>query len=134
MAAGTIISVLSKIPWGQVMDNAPKVAEGAARLWNTVTRRKPGPLPDSNATAVVEATQSDPEAVKQRLVAMQDHILRLEEQMSASAELIKALAEQNTQLVGRIELNSVRLRRLATAAAIVAVALSGAVVYLMLRA
>jgi hypothetical protein len=134
MAAGTIISVLSKIPWGQVMDNAPKVADGAARLWNAVTRKKPDPLPDSTATVVVDVAQSDPVVMKQRLVAMQDHILRLEEQMSASAELIKALAEQNTQLVGRIELNSMRLRRLAAAAAIVAVALSGAVVYLMLRA
>jgi hypothetical protein len=83
---------------------------------------------------VVDVAQSDPEALKQRLVALQEHILRLEEQMGASAELIKALAEQNTQLVGRIELNSVRLMRLAGAAAIVAVGLFGAIVYLALRA
>jgi hypothetical protein len=133
MAAGTLISVLSNIPWGQVMDNAPKVADGAARLWNAVTRRKPGPLPDSAATAVVGAVPSASEVLTQRLVAMQEHILRLEEQMGASAELIKALAEQNTQLVSRIELNSVRLVRLATGTAIGGVALLVAIVYLLLR-
>lgn len=133
MAAGTIISVLSNIPWGQVVENAPKVADGAARLWNAVTRKKPGQSPDANAKAVVDAAQSDTEVMKRRLVAMEEHILRLEEQMGASAELIKALAEQNTQLVRKIELNSVRLLRLATATAIGAVALVGTIVYLLLR-
>lgn len=133
MAAGTIISVLTKIPWGQVMDNAPKLAEGATRLWNAVTRKKPSPLPDSTATAVADAATADAEELKRRLMAMQEHILRLEEQMGASAELIKALAEQNTQLVSRIELGNVRLMRLAAGAAIVTVGLFGAIAYLALR-
>jgi hypothetical protein len=64
---------------------------------------------------------------------MEEHILRLKEQMGASAELIKALAEQNTQLVRKIELNSVRLLRLATATAIGAFALVGTIAYLLLR-
>jgi len=126
MAAGTIISILSNIPWGQVMENAPKVADGAARLWNAVTRKRPGQSPDANAKAGSDAAQSETEVLTKRLVAM-------EEQMRASAELIKALAEQNTQLVRKIELNSVRLRRLATATVIGAVALLGIIVYLLLR-
>ncbi len=133
MAAGTIITVLSNIPWGQVVDNAPKVADGAARLWNAVTRKKPDQSPVANAKPVVDAAQSGTEVLTQRLVAMEEHIHHLEEQMGASAELIKALAEQNTQLVRRIELNSVRLLRLATATAISAVALVGTIVYLLLR-
>ena len=133
MATGTIITVLSNIPWGQVVENAPKVADGAARLWNAVTRKKQNQSPDGNAKAVVDAVQSDTEVLKRRLVAMEEHIQHLEEQMGASAELIKALAEQNTQLVMKIELNSVRLLRLATATAICAVALVGIIVYLLLR-
>lgn len=133
MAAGTIITVLSNIPWGQVVENAPKVADGAAKLWNAVTRKKPDPSPDTNAMAVADVAQSDSEALKQRLVAMDEHIHHLEEKMGATAELIKALAEQNTQLVRKIELNSVRLLRLATATAIAAVALVGIIVYLPLR-
>jgi hypothetical protein len=133
MAAGTIISVLSNIPWGQVVENAPKVADGAARLWNAVTRKKPDQSPDANAKSVADVAPSDTEILKRRLVAMEEHIHRLKEQMGASAELIKALAEQNTQLVRKIELNSVRLLRLATATAIGAVALVGAIAYLLLR-
>jgi hypothetical protein len=133
MAAGTIITVLSNIPWGQVVENAPKVAEGAARLWKAVTRKKPDQSPVANAKAVVGAAQSDTEVMKRRLVAMEEHILHLEEQMGASADLIKALAEQNTQLVRKIELNSVRLLRLATATTIGSVALVGTIVYLLLR-
>ena len=126
MAAGTIISILSNIPWGQVVENAPKVADGAARLWNAVTRKKPGQSPDANTKTGADVAQSETEILMKRLVAM-------EEQMCASAELIKALAEQNTQLVRKAELNSVRLLRLATATAIGAVTLVGAIAYLLLR-
>ncbi len=134
MAAGAIFTVLSNIPWGQVVDNAPKLADGAARLWNLVARKKAGTSPEVGAKAVVGAAPSDPEVLRQRLVAMEEHIVRLEEQMGASAELIKALAEQNTQLVNKIELNSVRLTRIAMGAAIVTTGLLGAIVYLLLRA
>lgn len=133
MAAATIISVLSNIPWGQVMENAPKVADGAARLWKAVTHKKPDLSPDANSNAVLDTAQSEADLLRNRLVAMEEHILRLEEQMGTSAELIKALAEQNTQLVGKIELNSVRLFRLATVTAIGVVALVGTIVYLLLR-
>jgi hypothetical protein len=133
MAAGTIITVLSNIPWGQVVENAPKVADGAAKLWNAVTRKKPDQSPDAGARAVVDEAQSETEVLKRRLIAMEEHIHHLEEQMGASAELIKALAEQNTQLVGKIELNSVRLLRLAAATAIGIIALVGTIVYLLLR-
>lgn len=133
MAAGAIISVLSNIPWGQVVENAPKVADGAARLWKAVTRKKSDQSPEANTNAGAEAAQSETEILKRRLAAMEEHILHLEEQMGASAELIRALAEQNTQLVKKIELNSVRLLRLATATAIGAAALVGLVAYVLLR-
>lgn len=133
MAAGTLISVLSNIPWGQVVENAPKVAEGAAKLWNAATRKKPDPSLEANATASGDAAHSDSAVLKKQVVAMEAHILRLEEQMGASAELIKALAEQNTQLVLKIELNSARLFRLATATAVGAIALAGTLVFLLLR-
>lgn len=115
------------------MENAPKVADGAARLWNAVARKKPNQSSDTNAKEVADATQSDTEVLRRRLAAMEEHIHHIEDQMRASAELIKALAEQNTQLVRKIELSNVRLLRLATATAVGAVALIGTVVYLLLR-
>ncbi|MDO9359144.1 MAG: hypothetical protein Q7T70_09160 [Polaromonas sp.] len=110
------------VPWSDVIKNAPKVAEGAKKLWNTVGKKPPVPaLPDAGA-----GTQRSPEA--QGIAALQAHVLALEsatqelhEQMLASSELIKALAEQNTQLIRRAEVNRVRLLLLAGFTAVVAI-------------
>ena len=121
MAIGWI-AVLQMVPWTDVIKNAPKVAEGAKKLWNTVGKKPAVPaLPEAGAGA-----QRSPEA--QAIAALQAHVLALEsatqelhEQMLASSELIKALAEQNTQLIRRAEVNRVRLLLLAGVMALVAV-------------
>lgn len=128
MAAGTILTVLSNIPWGQVVDNAPKVAEGATRLWKAVTGKKVEDFTGARDDGLGER-QSEADVLQEQLSEMQLHIQRLEEQMSASATLIKSLAEQNTQLVAKVELNSIRLFRLATIFAIVSIALITTIVY-----
>ncbi len=46
MSTGAILTVLSNIPWGQVVENAPKVAEGAAKLWNSVTNFRKSASPN----------------------------------------------------------------------------------------
>ena len=53
--------------------------------------------------------------------------------MQASSELIKALAEQNGQLVQRIELNRVRLVRYAVASASVSAILLAIMIYVFIR-
>lgn len=133
MAAGTIITVLSKIPWGQVVDAAPKIADGAAKLWSTVTRKKSDQAADTNTEVAVDAAQSGTEVLQMRLVALEKQVLNLQDQMGASTELIKTLAEQNAQLVERIELNRARLRQLAVTAAIGAIVLVGVIVYFAFR-
>lgn len=134
MAAGTIITVLSSIPWGQVVDNAPKIADGAAKLWNAVTNRKSSnQTRQANAKTTTNVTLSETEMLKDRLVAMEDSVLNLQDQMRVSTELIKALAEQNAQLVQRIDLCSVRVRQLAAATAIAATLLMVVVAYLLLQ-
>jgi len=67
-----------------------------------------------------------PEA--QAIAVLQAHVLSLEsatqelhEQMLASSELIKALAEQNTQLIRRAEVNRLRLLLLAGVTLVIAV-------------
>ena len=37
MAAGWV-TVLQMVPWGEVIKNAPKVADGAVKLWNSVSK------------------------------------------------------------------------------------------------
>jgi hypothetical protein len=134
MAVGTIITVLSNIPWGQVVENAPKVAEGAVKLWNSVTNRnKQDTIQDGQAAAAAENAHSETDRMKARLLALEDSIASLQDQMRESSALIKALAEQNTQLVQRIELNRIRLVRYSVATALQGAALLAAVVYLLLR-
>ena len=53
--------------------------------------------------------------------------------MLASSELIKALAEQNTQLVQRIEANRVRVVWLAGATAVVGILAVSSLILLLVR-
>jgi hypothetical protein len=121
MAIGWI-AVLQMVPWSDVIKNAPKVADGAKKLWSAVAKKPPAAPPASTGSSV----QLSPEG--QGIAALQAHVLALEsathelhEQMLASSELIKALAEQNTQLIRRAEVNRIRLLVLAGATAVVAV-------------
>lgn len=104
MAIGWV-SVLKMVPWGDVIDNAPKVAQGAKKLWQSVVK-KPDAAP--GATAGVDAAVVAPasaEQLQQQLLALQDRVAELHQQMLTSSELIQSLAEQNTQLIRRVEVN-----------------------------
>jgi len=134
MAAGTIITVLSNIPWDQVVKNAPKVADGALKLWGAVTsRKKQNSSQNEHPAVAVDATPSEADLLKARLLRLDDDVKSLQDQMQASSELIKVLAEQNTQLVQRIELNRVRLIRYAIATISGGSALLAVVVYILTR-
>jgi hypothetical protein len=134
MAATTILTVLSSIPWRQVVENAPKVANGAMKLWKAVVNRRkataPGAAP-AGATIAGELPETD--ALKARLVALEESVRILQDQMQSSSELIKTLAEQDAQLVNRIELNRKRLMRLAVAVCIGGAGMLTAILYLLLR-
>ncbi|HWU85096.1 MAG TPA: hypothetical protein VN028_07155 [Rhodocyclaceae bacterium] len=93
------LSVLQAVPWTEVIRNAPRVAEGARKLWSSVGR-KGGE--SSTADAADAALANDPAT---RIAQLETTVGELHAQMQASAELIKALAEQNAQLVARIESN-----------------------------
>lgn len=103
------LTVLKMVPWGDVISNAPKVAEGAKKLWNTVGK-KPGGVTSSSAPAVPTL-----EGLQAQLMAADSAIAELHQQMVASTELINALAEQNTQLIQRVETHRRRVRWLSWA-------------------
>ncbi len=72
-------------------------------------------------------------AMEKRLQAMEAAASELHEQMLASADLIKTLAEQNTQLVKRIEVNRARLVMLAAVTVVVAVIAVASLTLLLTR-
>jgi len=123
MALGWL-AVLQMVPWSDVIKNAPKVADGAKKLWNAVGKKPPptGPLPDDAASVQLSPEGQAIAALQAQVLALETATRDLHEQMLASSELIKALAEQNTQLIRRAEVNRVRLLLLAGITAVLAVA------------
>lgn len=114
------LTVLQSVPWSDVIKNAPKVAEGARKLWNSVGKK---PQPDTVLEAALPVAASPAQAIdalESRVHALETAITDLHAQMLASSELIKALADQNAQLIKRIEFNRVRWLWLAAAVALVA--------------
>jgi len=122
MAIGWL-TILKSVPWSEVISNAPRVADAAKKLWNTVAKKSVAKVPpDAMAQPVLSPEAQAVAALETRLVAMEAAFSDLHNQMLASSELIKALAEQNAQLVKGIEVNRVRVLWLAAAIGVVAVA------------
>ena len=112
MAIGWL-TVLKMVPWGDVIENAPKVASGAKKLWQTGGKR---PVVTSSAPPVPEVLRAESPAVAAlqiQVAELQVAVADLHQQMLASSELIQSLAQQNTQLIKRVEVNRVRLLWLA---------------------
>ncbi|MDI1342167.1 hypothetical protein [Polaromonas sp.] len=133
MAIGWL-TVLQSVPWAEVVSNAPKVAAGAKKLWNAVGRK---PSASAQVSDAAEAALS-PEV--RAITALTAHISELEtatkelqEQMLASSELIKALAEQNTQLILRIETQRRRMAWLAAAVGLAGLAALASLGLLLVR-
>lgn len=120
MAAGWL-SVLKAVPWSDVIGAAPQVTEGAKKLWDAVAKKPP--------RADHAAPTEDPVAT--RLAKAEIALADLHTQLLASAEIIARLADQNAQLIARMEAAQVRLRWLGwTSAAAVLAAVAAIVIAL----
>jgi ribonuclease D len=127
------LTVLQSVPWTDVIKNAPKVAEGAKKLWNSVGKKAPDtPLPEAALPAEASPEAQAIAALESRLGAMESSVADLHAQMLASSELIKALADQNAQLIKRIETNRVRWQWLAGVVAVVGVIAIGALALVLI--
>ena len=109
-----LLAVLQWVPWGEVISNAPKVVERAKKLWNTVANQS---HPEEVLSVDIPPALS-PEAqsiikLQVQLDATEAAVADLRGQMLASSELIQVLADQNIQLIRRVETNRVRVLWLA---------------------
>ncbi|PKO88453.1 MAG: hypothetical protein CVU18_07440 [Betaproteobacteria bacterium HGW-Betaproteobacteria-12] len=110
MAIGWM-TILQSVPWSDVIRNAPKVADGAKKLW----RKVGGKGGEGEAMAPSADADQTPAA---QLAALRAQVDALHGQMLASSEVIQALAEQNAQLIVRIETHRRRLLWLAAGNAV----------------
>lgn len=119
MALGWM-AMLKMVPWGDVIENAPKVAGGAKKLWQSVGK---GPVPAA-AGSEAPSDASTPAALQRQVAELQVAVADLHQQMLVSSELIQSLANQNTQLIRRVEVNRRRLLWLSAWVLVLSVALA----------
>jgi hypothetical protein len=132
MAIGWL-TVLKNVPWGEVISNAPKVADGAKKLWSSVGKKPPvaQPAADSTPPSAVEAqTLAELQA---RLATLETAASDLHVQMLASSELIKALADQNALLIKGIDASRIRLRWLSGAVIVMGGAVAAGLLWWLTR-
>lgn len=125
MAIGWM-TVLKMVPWTDVIKNAPAVADGAKKLWKTVAKDNPAHAEQTSDAAVDVASLPAAQALVElqaQLADLKHEMADLHAQMRESSGLITALAEQNTQLIKRVEVN--RRRVWALVAAVLVLALVG---------
>ena len=130
MAIGWL-AIIKSVPWTDVISNAPKLADGAKKLWNAVDRKRGAdPAAPQAAPSLLPELDADAELAS-RLASMEAATADLHSQMLASTELIKALAEQNALLVSGIETSRVRLLWLSAATALIAIVAVTSLVFLL---
>lgn len=100
--------LLAKVPWTEVIKNAPEVADGARKLWQKVRGTEAAAGAQQGGPALVPLDAAAP--LQHQLAAQQARVDELQGEMLAVSELVKTLAEQNTQLVLRIETNRRQMR------------------------
>ncbi len=126
MAIGWL-TVLQSVPWSEVVRNAPKVAAGAKKLWGSVAN-KDGV---DHAADLEEQSRQPPEHLtlgnlQSQIATLQSVAGELQHQLSESTRLITSLAEQNAQLIQRIEAMRKRTVRFGAALILVGVAAAAA--------
>ena len=120
------LAVLQMVPWTDVIKNAPKAADGAKKLWQSVRKKPPSSTQDPTTRHLPSDIQTP---LQTRMAALEHDLADLHTQMLESAALIQTLAEQNTQLVRRAETTRLRLKILS----VVALLLTVAVVWLAVQ-
>lgn len=127
-------SVLQAVPWGQVIDNAPKVVDGAKRFWSSVSKRAGVDEFDIDAYEMEIGEGDDAEAItalRYRLLATERTLAELQKQMRESSSLITTLADQNAQLIQRVETNRKRMIQLTVVCIVMSVTAIAGLMYVL---
>lgn len=96
------LTVLKTVPWGNVIENAPKVAQGARALWQRVGGERAAPDATS-APQPSDQPQADVAVLAERLAAQQRQIDTLRDNLAQASALIDALAEQQGVLTQQLQ-------------------------------
>ena len=108
--AGAWLKVLKSVPWSEVISAAPQVASSARRLWDTVGG-KGVRMPNTELDeTVAHMPLDDGMALVAAQVEQQDiAITQLQGQVREASKLIAELADQNAQLIAKLQAARERL-------------------------
>ena len=119
MAAGWW-TVLRTVPWSDVISAAPQVANGARRLWDTVNRNKQGMYDEPMGVAPgMPGQEEDVFDILIKSVERNDaEVTDLRNQMRSASEIIANLADQNAQLIAKMDAQRQKMTWLAVTASL----------------
>ncbi|MCB5184772.1 hypothetical protein LG201_06100 [Methylobacillus gramineus] len=126
--AAVWLTVLKNVPWTEVIRKAPAIAEGARRLWEAVARK-----PKFNEFPINDVPYTELETIDAkdaRIEVLENRVAELHVQMLNSSELLKTLADQNEQLVARVEANRLRTARLTRVVVVLVIAMLASLLWL----
>ncbi|MCB1909641.1 MAG: hypothetical protein KDH15_19950 [Rhodocyclaceae bacterium] len=103
------------IPWGEVIAAAPGIVRSAREL---LTR-----------TTGAEGDRADGDSPEQRIAALERQVQKIDDELTASSDLITRLAEQNERLIAAVDTLH---RQLAIVSVVAGVALLGTIAALLL--
>lgn len=117
MAAGWW-TVLRTVPWSEVISAAPQVANGARRLWDTVNRNKQGMADGPLGVAPEMAGQEDDvfDILIKSVERNEAEVTDLRNQMRSASEIIANLADQNAQLIAKMDVQRQKMTWLSVTA------------------
>lgn len=117
------LAALKVIPWGDVIEHAPKVLAAARKMMEKTPPKAAEPPP----TTIIDADLAPDRDwhVMERMLqeTRQDHD-RLRDSQAQLTEMVAELAEQNARLVSAVETLRIRTRLLMGAVASLAVVLA----------
>ncbi|WP_284307331.1 hypothetical protein [Hydrogenophaga electricum] len=114
------LTALKVIPWGDVIEHAPKVLAAARQL---VDRQNKRPAPSAADAATPIPVAPEPDVLQREVAALQQDVQRLQQTQDQLTRTVADLAEQNTRLVGAVDVLRRRTRLLLAVAAVLALGL-----------
>lgn len=97
-------SVLKTVPWSEVINAAPQVATGARRLWDTVARKSGSAAGMAPDPMMGDEPQDDFfGTLVMRVEKNEMSLAELRTQMLQASEIIANMADQNAQLIAKMD-------------------------------
>ncbi len=99
-------TILTNVPWSDVLGKAPIIADSAKKLWKGMGRK------NGDGTSAEQEISVPPDAdLATRFAALEASQRKHRTQILAAGELIQALSEQNAQLAAQLDTLRRRTRR-----------------------